>query len=94
MTPLHDARDVPDTDLTKPPSYRSKQSFVKPASPASFASPLLTAQDLADRWRVPKSHVYRMSRERDLPTVKIGRYFRYRLSAVEAWECEQEAREP
>lgn len=52
------------------------------------ASPrrLLTAEDLADRWRVPKSHVYRLTREGAIPTVRLGRYYRYRLEAIEAFE--------
>lgn len=53
---------------------------------------LLTAQDLAARWRVPKAHVYRLARERDLPVVRLGRYMRFRLAAIEAWEESQECR--
>jgi excisionase family DNA binding protein len=40
---------------------------------------------------VPKSHVYRLTREGRIPTVRLGRYYRYRLSAVEAWERQSEA---
>ena len=47
---------------------------------------LLTADELAERWQVPKSQVYRLTRDDVLPTVKIGRYYRYRLDAIEAWE--------
>jgi excisionase family DNA binding protein len=35
---------------------------------------LLTAGELAMRWQVPKSHVYRLTREGRIPTVKLGRY--------------------
>jgi excisionase family DNA binding protein len=49
-------------------------------------SQLLTADQLAERWQVSKSQVYRLSRERYLPTVHIGRYYRYRIEAVEDWE--------
>lgn len=51
---------------------------------------LLTADDLAERWSVPRAHVYRLTRERGLPTVRLGRYYRYRLAAIEAWERAQE----
>src|SRR4051794_26367091 len=34
---------------------------------------LLTADDLAERWRVPKTHVYRLAREGRIPVVKLGR---------------------
>ncbi len=49
---------------------------------------LLTADELAERWQVPKSHVYRLTRGGGLPAVRLGRYYRYRLAAVEAWEAE------
>jgi excisionase family DNA binding protein len=47
---------------------------------------LLSADDLAERWQVPKAHVYRLTREGLLPTVKLGRYCRYLVAAVEEWE--------
>jgi excisionase family DNA binding protein len=49
---------------------------------------LLTADDLAARWQVPKSHVYRLARGARIPTVRLGRYYRFRLAAVEAFELE------
>ncbi len=48
--------------------------------------PILTADQLAERWQVPKSHVYRLTRENAIPAVKLGRYYRYRLDAIEAFE--------
>ena len=53
------------------------------SSPAPItAAKLLTADELAERWQIPKSHVYRLSREGSLPTVQLGRYRRFRLDAV------------
>lgn len=49
---------------------------------------LLTAEDLAERWQVAKSHVYRLTRDGKVPAVRIGRYFRYRLAAIEAFEAD------
>ena len=51
---------------------------------------LLTANELAERWKVPKSHVYRLTREGRIPTVRLGRYYRYRLEAIERWEAHSE----
>ncbi len=51
-----------------------------------MSGPLLTADQLAERWQVPKSHVYRLTREGAIPAVKLGRYYRYRLDAIERWE--------
>ena len=50
---------------------------------------LLTAEQVAERWQVPKSHVYRLTREGAIPTVKLGRYYRYRLDALERFELGQ-----
>lgn len=51
------------------------------------ASHLLTADQLAERWQVTKRHVWYLTREGKLPTVKLGgRNYRYRLDAIEAFE--------
>lgn len=47
---------------------------------------LLTAEELAERWQVPTSQVYRLTRDGAIPTVKLGRYYRYRLDQVERFE--------
>jgi excisionase family DNA binding protein len=47
---------------------------------------LLTAEDVADRWQVPTSHVYRLAREGQLPCVRLGRYRRFRLAELEEFE--------
>lgn len=50
------------------------------------AAQLLTAEQLAERWQVPASHVYRLTRDGKVPVVKLGRYYRYRLDAIESFE--------
>jgi excisionase family DNA binding protein len=47
---------------------------------------LLTADQLAERWQVPKSQVYTLTRRGEIPTVKLGKYYRYRLDEIEAFE--------
>ncbi len=47
---------------------------------------LLTAEQLAARWQVPRSHVYRLAREGAIPCVELGRYRRFRLDQIEAYE--------
>jgi excisionase family DNA binding protein len=47
---------------------------------------LLTAEQLAERWQVSPAHVYRLTREGKIPAVKLGRYYRYKLDAIERWE--------
>jgi excisionase family DNA binding protein len=50
------------------------------------AGRLLTADELAARWQVPKSQVYRLARDGQVPAVRLGRYVRFRLDAIEAFE--------
>jgi excisionase family DNA binding protein len=55
---------------------------------------LMTAAQLAERWQVPKSHVYRLAREGRIPTVELGRYRRFRLDAIEQFEQSFTTNEP
>ena len=51
---------------------------------------LLTADELAEILGVPAGWIYRQSRAGTIPTVKLGRYYRYRLEAIERWIVERE----
>lgn len=66
---------------------RSRGILASTEAPADPPA-LLTADQLAARWSVPKSQVYRMTRRGDLDTltVKLGRYCRYSLTALREWE--------
>jgi excisionase family DNA binding protein len=57
----------------------------------SEAARLMTAEQLADRWQVKPSHVYRLTREGRIPAVKLGRYYRYRVDAIETYERASES---
>ena len=56
-------------------------------SNANGADPdrLLTVDDVAEILQVPRTWVYAQSRDGDLPTVRLGRYYRYRRPDVLAW---------
>lgn len=56
------------------------------ASPYMDGQRLLTAEQVAARWQVSKFHVYRLARQGKVPTVAIGRYYRFRLAALVEWE--------
>jgi excisionase family DNA binding protein len=43
---------------------------------------LLTAEELAERLKVPVSWVYEQSRQGKIPTHRMGRYIRFRLQEV------------
>ena len=64
------------------------------AASATGARALLTAEQLAARWQVPTGHVYRLTRERKIPVVKLGRYYRYRLDAIERFETGDPVQQP
>jgi len=58
---------------------------------------LLTPEELAVRLGMTKAWVYARSREwektagkRGIPTVKLGRYYRYREDAIAEWELRVE----
>jgi excisionase family DNA binding protein len=53
-------------------------------------SPLLTAQEVAEMLGVPASWVYAQTCAGLIPTVRLGRYYRYRAEAIQTWveECE------
>jgi excisionase family DNA binding protein len=46
---------------------------------------LLTAGEVADLIRVTRSWVYAETRRNAIPHLRLGRYVRYRRSAIEAW---------
>jgi excisionase family DNA binding protein len=53
---------------------------------SASSSSLLTADQVAERWQVPKGYVYRLAREGIIPTVSLGRYYRFQLEAITAFE--------
>lgn len=46
---------------------------------------LLTAQEVADQTGLPLSRVYELSREDQIPHVRLGRALRYSAPAVREW---------
>ncbi len=54
-------------------------------APRIGADPLLTANEVAALLQVTKAWVYAETRARRIPHVPLGRYVRYRRSAVLAW---------
>jgi excisionase family DNA binding protein len=56
------------------------------AEAATTPTKLLTAADLADRWGIPQGQVYRLARDGRLASVRLGRYRRFSLPAIEAFE--------
>jgi excisionase family DNA binding protein len=57
-------------------------------------SSLLTAAEVAELLGVPTSWAYQQSRAGRIPTVRLGRYRRYRREAIEDWVARIEAGSP
>lgn len=84
------ARRVAVPVETSPPNQRARATatFGAAADVATYQAPsrLMTADDLADRWQVSAAQVYRLAREGRVPALRIGRYFRFKVEQIEAWE--------
>jgi excisionase family DNA binding protein len=52
---------------------------------------LLTADEVAALLHVTKSWVYDQTRQHRMPHVRLGRYVRYRRSAIDGWVASLEA---
>jgi excisionase family DNA binding protein len=53
--------------------------------------PLLSAEQVGELLGVPRSWVWEQSRRGRIPTVRLGRYRRYRREAIERWIEELES---
>ena len=64
---------------------------------------LLTIEDLAERWQVPRAEAQRICRERSVPYVPLAtpkhepmriywRNIRFRIDSIERWEAENQER--
>lgn len=60
-------------------------------SPRPSSDGLLTADEVAALLQVSCAWVYAETRKRRIPHLRLGRYVRYRRSAIEAWIVETEA---
>ena len=63
-----------------------------PAKRPRSRDALLVASEVAELLRVTTAWVYAATRANRLPHVRLGRYVRYRESAVLAWLAEEERR--
>jgi excisionase family DNA binding protein len=46
---------------------------------------VLTIEELAAYLKIPKSTLYKLVRERKIPSQKIGRHWRFRKGAIDNW---------
>jgi excisionase family DNA binding protein len=60
------------------------------ASAKEKFEPLLTAGEAAKHLRVHVKTLQRLAREHRIPCVRLGKYWRFRLSALDAWVATQQ----
>jgi excisionase family DNA binding protein len=58
------------------------------------AEAVMTAREVAALLRVTPGWIYAATRRNEIPHVRLGRYVRYRRSAIEAWMATIEQRPP
>lgn len=58
-------------------------------STEALFEPLLTAEEAADRLRIHVKTLQRLAREKRVPCVRMGKYWRFRLSALDHWVTTQ-----
>lgn len=46
---------------------------------------ILTIDELATYLKIPKSTLYKLVREKRIPSQKIGRHWRFRKGAIDRW---------
>jgi excisionase family DNA binding protein len=47
--------------------------------------PLLTAEEASQHLRIHVKTLQKLARERRVPSVRMGKYWRFRLSALDRW---------
>lgn len=52
--------------------------------------PLLTAEEAAQHLRIHVKTLQRLAREQRVPSVRMGKYWRFRLSALDRWVSAQQ----
>lgn len=64
---------------------RGRPRTGRPGAAVTDDDKLLTADEVADLIRVTRAWVYAETRRDAIPHLRLGRYVRYRRSAIEAW---------
>jgi excisionase family DNA binding protein len=74
-----------------PPRLHSSSQSVSVIPNGGERGQLWTAEQVAERWQISAAQVYRLARDGEIPCVTLGRYRRFRLASIEAFELAREA---
>ena len=55
---------------------------------------ILTIEELSAYLKIPRSTLYKLVREGEIPSQKVGRHWRFRKEAIDRWLDETWAEEP
>jgi excisionase family DNA binding protein len=61
-----------------------------PTASARTVPRLMTPDDVAELLGIPRLTVMRLARAGKIPSIKIGKVYRFRPTTIEAWLTEQE----
>lgn len=50
---------------------------------------LLTAEEIAEELRIPKTTIYKLCNDGDIPAAKIGKHWRFDRARLDAWLVER-----
>ena len=67
---------------------RNKKGVVQPVVSIESPEPILTIEQVAERLQLKPSTVYELTRRRNrrpLPTLRAGKFLRFRWSEIERW---------
>lgn len=51
---------------------------------------ILTAEDICKYLKIPRSSLYKLAREKNIPAFRVGRHWRFKKSKIDAWLEKQE----
>ncbi|HTX11804.1 MAG TPA: helix-turn-helix domain-containing protein [Solirubrobacteraceae bacterium] len=76
-----------DLDLT---GRRTRARERSSDDPQPVADPLLDADDAAAVLKISAYTVRQRARRREIPAIRLGKFWRFRRSSLDAWIAEQE----
>ena len=61
---------------------------------ASNSSDVMTIKELSEYLKVPKSTLYKLAQEGNLPGQKVGKHWRFHKAVIDRWLAEGNKRKP
>jgi len=51
---------------------------------------ILTAEEVYKYLKIPRSSLYKLAEDKEIPAFKVGRHWRFKKSKIDAWVEKQE----